>query len=63
MSYLRQWESVATTTGKPWSYIVQIHDTREDYLQGKPIPQEVTQEMKQQLGQHKVQKELETASR
>jgi hypothetical protein len=63
MSYLRQWESVATTTGKPWSYIVQIHDVREDYLQGKPIPQEITQEMKQQLGQYKVQKELETASR
>jgi hypothetical protein len=63
MSYLRQWESVATTTGKPWSYIVQIHDIREDYLQGKPISQKVTQEMKQQLGQYKVQKELETASR
>jgi hypothetical protein len=63
MGYLRQWESVATTTGKPWGYIVQIHDIREDYLQGKPIPQEVTQEMKQQLGQYKVQKELETASR
>jgi hypothetical protein len=63
MNYLRQWESVATTTGKPWSYIVQIHDIREDYLQGKPISQEITQEMKQQLGQYKVQKELETASR
>ncbi len=63
MGYLRQWESVATTTGKPWSYIVQIHDIREDYLQGKPVPQEITQEMKQQLGQYKVQKELETASR
>jgi hypothetical protein len=46
-----------------WSYIVQIHDIREDFLQGKSIPQEVTQEMKQQLGQYKVQKELETASR
>jgi hypothetical protein len=63
MSYLRQWESVANITGKPWSYMVQIHDIREDYLQGKPIPPEVTQEMKQQLGQYKVQKELETASR
>jgi hypothetical protein len=63
MSYLRQWESVANITGKPWSYMVQIHDIREDYLQGKPIPPEVTQEMKQQLGQYKVQKELEAASR
>jgi hypothetical protein len=63
MSYLRQWEYVAKTTGQPWGYITQIHDIREDYLQGKPIPQEVTQEMKQQLGQYKVQKELEAAAR
>ncbi len=63
MSYLRQWENVASATGKPWGYITQIHDIREDYLQGKPVPQEVTQEMKQQLGQYKVQKELETAGR
>jgi hypothetical protein len=63
MSYFRQWESVANVTGKPWIYMMQIHDIREDYLQGKPIPQEIVQEMKQQLGQYKVQKELETASR
>jgi hypothetical protein len=63
MNYLRQWESTSNTVGKPWGYITQIHDIREDYLQGKPIPQEIAQEMKQQFGQYKIQKELEAAGR
>ncbi len=59
MSYLQQWEKVSIVTGKSVGQIMQIHAIRDDYLQGQPIPAQIVQAMKQEVGQFQLQKAYE----